>query len=151
MLRIHKLDEEFKEKASTKKVLNMSERIIDNLMNRQISSLFDALDSDLDGMICANRIDIGKLDPKKLSLLTPLLVEMEDLNLELDKENFTEAVKRLSKNLSISEKDYLLGVVETRKKARACTGSMNDLTFKVKNLIIFIDLFSRKSIANQLK
>lgn len=109
----------------------MSTRIVENLLNRKISDLFDALDSDLDGMISANRIDIKNLEPKKLALLTPLLVEMEDLNLELDKENFTEAVKRLVKSLSISEKDYLLGV-ETKKKVRAYTGSMKDCTFRPK-------------------
>lgn len=123
-----------KEKRSNKKSIDMSSRIVENLLNRQISKLFDALDSDLDGMISANRIDIGKLKPKKLAMLTPLLVEMEELNLELDKENFTEAVKRLAKSLSISEKDYLLGV-ETKKKIRAFTGSMKDCTFRVRTFI----------------
>ena len=49
-----------------KKSIDMSTRIVENLMNRKISDLFDALDSDLDGMISANRINIGNLEPKNL-------------------------------------------------------------------------------------
>jgi hypothetical protein len=139
MLQKHRYEEEIKEKRSGTKSINMSTQIVENLLFRQISSLFELLDSDLDGMISANRIDITRLEARKLALLTPLLVEMEELNLELDKENFIEAVKRLSKNLSISEKDYLLGV-ETKKKARACTGSMNDCTFKVNNNQFFVKI-----------
>ena len=122
-----------KEMRANKKSIDMSTRIVENLLNRKISELFELLDSDLDGMISANRIDISKLEPKKLALLTPLLVEMEELNLDLDKENFTMAVKRLVKSLSISEKDYLLGV-ETKKKVKAFTGSMKDCTFRVRIL-----------------
>jgi hypothetical protein len=129
---IIKLEEEFKEKSMTVKATKLSTKIVDNILNRQIADMFTLLDSDMDGMISANRIEIAKLEPKKLEMLTPLLVEMEDLNLELDSENFTEAVKRLSKGLSIPEKDYLLGV-ETKKKVKASTGSMNDCLFRVRD------------------
>lgn len=133
---LSKLDEEFKEKSMSVKSTKLSTKIVENLLNKQIAEMFALLDSDLDGMISANRIDITKLDPKKLEMLTPLLVEMEDLNLELDLENFTEAVKRLSKGLSIPEKDYLLGV-ETKKKVKASTGSMNDCLFRVSSYVLF--------------
>ena len=112
------------------KSTKLSTKIVENILGRQICAIFLLLDSDLDGMISANRIDISKLEPKKLEMLTPLLVEMEELNLELDLENFTEAVKRLTKGLSIPEKDYLLGV-DANKKVKASTGSMNDCLFRV--------------------
>lgn len=127
---LSKLEEEFKEKSMSVKSTKLSSKIVENILNRQISEMFALFDSDLDGMISANRIDITRLDPKKLEMLTPLLVEMEDVNLELDLGNFTEAVKRLLKGLSIPEKDYLLGV-ETKKKVKASTGGMNDCLFRV--------------------
>ena len=127
---LNKLDEEFRDKSMSVKSTKLSTKIVENILNRQIADMFTQLDSDLDGMISANRIEISKLEPRKLEMLTPLLVEMEDLNLELDLENFTEAVKRLSKGLSIPEKDYLLGV-ETKKKVKASTGGMNDCLFRV--------------------
>lgn len=138
MLQKHKYEVELQKQRTNKKSIGMSTRIVENLLNRKISDLFEQLDSDLDGMISANRINIGKLEPKKLALLTPLLIEMEELNLDLDKENFTHAVKRLIKNLSISEKDYLLGV-ETKKKVRAFTGSMKDCTFRVRLMDVTIN------------
>ena len=43
------------------------------------------LDSDCDGAISAFKININLLEPALLQILTPLLVEMEDLGMSLDK------------------------------------------------------------------
>lgn len=43
------------------------------------SEVFKQLDSDGDGQISANRIDISKLSPSLLEIFTPLFCEMEEM------------------------------------------------------------------------
>jgi hypothetical protein len=49
------------------------------------------LDSDGDGKISAYRIDITSLDSELLQVLSPLFVEMEELGMSLDQDEFIDA------------------------------------------------------------
>lgn len=112
-----------------RKSISMTNRIMDTLLNRKIEELFEILDSDNDGIISSNRINIKEIDGNKLKILAPLLIEMEDAGISLTFEDFKEAVKKLVKVIPISEKNNLL---EFNQKRKAFTGSMKDCTFRVK-------------------
>ena len=77
--------------------------------------MFKMLDEDLDGFISANNVDIEKIDPNKLKLIMPVLVEMEEKQIVLDKDSFSLGVKKLAKSLTIVDREYLLDL-DTRKK-----------------------------------
>ena len=66
------------------------------------------MDSDGDGQISAYRIDISSLEPKLLQVLSPLFVEMEELGMSLDQEEFLDAAKRLYDSVTIPERGILI-------------------------------------------
>jgi hypothetical protein len=62
-----------------------------------IAHLFDQLDSDQDGLISPQRIDISFLENRRLTILTPILLELDDADCNLEVQEFTQAVKNLLK------------------------------------------------------
>lgn len=66
------------------------------------------MDSDGDGKISANRIDIGTLQSDILEVLTPLFVEMEEMGQTLDEEEFIDALGRLYDSVTVPEKNILI-------------------------------------------
>jgi len=66
------------------------------------------LDSDGDGQISAYRIDISSLDPELLQVLSPLFIEMEEMGMSLNLEEFQDAANRLYKSVSLPEKNVLV-------------------------------------------
>lgn len=57
--------------------------------------LFTLMDNDEDGLISSLKINIIDLDPEILTLLSPLLCEMEEIQAELDEEEFIDSLERL--------------------------------------------------------
>lgn len=53
------------------------------------------LDSDCDGYISSMKIDISNIDTDLLEVLSPLLIELEELNQPLNREEFLDALERL--------------------------------------------------------
>ena len=70
--------------------------------------IFEWLDSDRDGEISAEKIDISPLSADLLEVLSPLFVEMEELSQALDAEEFIDAVGRLYDSVSMPDKNTLL-------------------------------------------
>lgn len=70
--------------------------------------IFTWLDSDKDGHISADKIDISLLSADLLEVLSPLFMEMEELSQALDAEEFIDAVGRLYDSLSLPQKGILL-------------------------------------------
>ena len=66
------------------------------------------LDSDQDGMISANAIDISNVPSELLEVLGPLFCEMEDLCQALDVEEFVDAIGRLYDTLSMPDREKLM-------------------------------------------
>ena len=62
------------------------------------------LDSDWDGIISAEKIDISQLPSEVLEIFTPLFWEMEDLEQTLDLEEFIDASMRLYDTLKHLDK-----------------------------------------------
>ena len=70
--------------------------------------IFMWLDSDNDGQISAEKIDISKIPSDLLEVLSPLFCEMDELCQALDAEEFIDAVGRLYETLSVPEKNILM-------------------------------------------
>ena len=68
------------------------------------------LDSNGDGLISAQKIDISMLKHEILEILMPLFWEMEEMGQTLDCKDFIEALKRLYNTLTVTEKNRLLAV-----------------------------------------
>jgi hypothetical protein len=81
-------------------------------------SIFQRLDSDCDGHISAYRIDISSLEPELLQVLSPLFVEMEELGMSLDQDEFIDAACRLYESVTLPEKNLLVN-----RKERSRSGS----------------------------
>ena len=75
---------------------------------QKFNELFRTLDSDGDGQISANRIDISKLSPELLEVLTPLFCEMEELGQTLDEDEFIDAAGRLYDSVPLPQKNIIL-------------------------------------------
>lgn len=83
-------------------------RIIEKAKIQKFADMFKQLDSDGDGIISANRIDISSLNPELLEVLTPLFVEMEELGQTLDEDEFIDAIGRLYDSVTVPEKTILM-------------------------------------------
>jgi hypothetical protein len=53
------------------------------------------LDNDEDGLVSASKISIDDIEEKILMLISPVLIEMEEIGLELDFTQFSEALDKL--------------------------------------------------------
>lgn len=88
------------------------------------------LDSDGDGYISAEKIDISQLSPDILEVFTPLFWEMEELEQSLDLEEFIDASMRLYDTLKLPEKNLVLSIKDQWQKPKE-TGDDN-WTFQPK-------------------
>lgn len=75
---------------------------------QKFAEIFKVLDSDSDGQISAQRIDISQLNPELLEILTPLFCEMEEMAQNLNEEEFLDACGRLYDSVSLPEKNIIL-------------------------------------------
>ncbi len=75
-------------KPNKVKISKTTEKIFDNMLKTRLEEIFEVLDSDEDGQISANKIDIKHLSTYALEIFAPLLCEMEEVSLELDKQTF---------------------------------------------------------------
>ena len=54
------------------------------------------------------KIDIAQIEPDLLEAISPVLIELEELNEPLDLEEFTDALGRLYDTVSLPTKEVLL-------------------------------------------
>lgn len=80
------------------------------MKNNRFANMFQLLDSNGDGLISAQKIDISQLTPEVLKIMTPLFCEMEEMGQTLDMNEFIDAAKLLYNTLSVSEKNKLLAI-----------------------------------------
>ncbi|KRX03553.1 hypothetical protein PPERSA_12683 [Pseudocohnilembus persalinus] len=72
-----------------------SQKLVEERKIQKIREIFVTLDNDGDGIISAQNIDISNLQPEILEIFSPLLIEMEELEQELNQEEFEDAALRL--------------------------------------------------------
>ena len=121
-------------------------KIVEKQKSMNFSKIFDKLDSDNDGQISAYRIDISSLEPDLLQVLTPLFVEMEELGMNLDREEFIDAATRLYESVSLPEKNIL---VNRRFRNRSNSARAQSSTYEDSDHSR--TLFKPKLNANSLK
>jgi hypothetical protein len=88
----------------------ISTRIVESRKKIKFNEIFSALDSNNDGEIDSKNIDIKAIQIEILQLITPLLIEMEQFNQSLIREEFFEAMDKLFKGLTSTEKSIILGL-----------------------------------------
>ena len=71
--------------------------MIETRKQKRLEELFKLLDGDGDGLISANKIEIGQVPTEILEMYTPLLCEMEEMGYTLTREDFMEGSDKLLK------------------------------------------------------
>lgn len=89
-----------------------SKHIIEELKVQHFSSIFRQLDSDSDGAISAQRIDLDLLAPELLGVMQQVLVELEETAATLSEEEFIDALYRLYDVLPPPQKKVLFNPKE---------------------------------------
>lgn len=129
---LEKEQKEFLRNNSQKRIVvqEKSEELLDHKKARNFHEIFLLLDSDNDGIISAEKIDISKLSHELLEIFTPLFWEMEDLEQTLDLEEFIDASMRLYDTLKHHEKSLILNLKD--KWGRIKNINEKDWTFQPK-------------------
>ncbi|CAI2385993.1 unnamed protein product [Moneuplotes crassus] len=86
-----------------------SSKIMQKIRAKRCKELFDKLDSDKDGLISSEKIDILQVSNEIIDIITPFLLEIEDKQLELDYSQFYTMIIQFGKSLNIDEKNALFG------------------------------------------
>ena len=94
-----------------------TKQMIDKRKLMAFQQIFEWLDSDRDGHISADKIDISPLSADLLEVLSPLFMEMEELSQALDAEEFIDAAGRLYDSLSLPQKNTLLLKPDRRERS----------------------------------
>ncbi len=74
---------------------------------KRIAWVFSELDSDQDGFISPKRVCISTISYEVLEVITPVLVEMEEMEIELNLSDFRNAIKNLHSSLNAHQKSIL--------------------------------------------
>ena len=116
---------EFDRKRLERSAIPQSSSIVEEKKQVVFKTVFESLDSDKDGVISAERVDIESLDSEILKIISPMLINMEELSMEIDEQTFTYGMQEIYKKLCIADRDKLLA--EYRSKRRYVD---HDCTFK---------------------
>lgn len=95
---------------------------------QRLKQIFGMFDSDNDGIISPSKIDITNVPIEILEVYTPILHELEELNQELNFEEFLSASEKLLQTLSVSDK----AMIFASKKNENSFHVNQNITFKVK-------------------
>lgn len=79
---------------------NRSANHITQTRDRTIHRLFRLLNPDSQGYVSAKRINVDKVDKEILAMISPILIEMEDLSQRLDFSRFQTKFQKLMQNLA---------------------------------------------------
>ena len=91
-----------------------TEKILEDIKKERYSEIFQQLNPDETGQIFFNNIDMRNLDPIVLNLISPLLIELEQLGQPLSLKEFSDSMDNLIKILTPAEKSNLL--IKYKKK-----------------------------------
>jgi hypothetical protein len=84
-----------------------SKYIIEELKIAHFSDIFRKMDSDGDGQISCQQIDLSQVEPEVLGVLEQIFGEMEEMGQALTEEEWVEACCRLHEVLSLPQKRVL--------------------------------------------
>lgn len=108
-----------------------SNQLIEKMRKTCFTNIFNKLDSDRDGIISQQCIDINELPKGILKIYDPVLSEMNYMNCTLNLKEFISASSRLFKELTILQKNELMQFCKDEGRiSKDC--SYEDCTFKVR-------------------
>ena len=88
-------------------------------MKNQLGLIFDQFDTNGNGKISADEINLDLVSAELLLIFKPLLVEMESYGEDLDKEEFIESSMALMEKIDINSRNAVLNY--GKKVSRAHT------------------------------
>lgn len=107
-----KLDEQreiqYSRKSREREAIPQSSFMIEQRKNFVFKSIFDSLDSDSDGVISADKINIEVIDSDILKIISPMLINMEELSMEIDEATFIYGMQEIYKKLCVADRDKLI-------------------------------------------
>lgn len=89
-----------------------SKYIIEEIKISHFADIFRRLDSDQDGNISCQRIDLSNIEGELLGVLEQIFAEMEELGQSLNEEEFIDATCRLYDALPLPQKRLLFNPKE---------------------------------------
>ncbi|OMJ78202.1 hypothetical protein SteCoe_22048 [Stentor coeruleus] len=103
-------DEEtnWEEAASKAKIGSQSQKLFDRFRMKQYKKMFEDLDSDHDGKISADHIDLNDVSEKHLEILSPLLEHMLNSGDSIDFNEFAMHLEELRSHLDMNSRASLL-------------------------------------------
>lgn len=112
--------------SNEQKISQTSNRFMEIVSMQRMSRLFELMDSDGDGLISANKINVEALDPNVCKVLSPFLIKLSDTPaFNLDQPTFLGMMEKylkviiiLFKMISIPERRIVLGL-----KSKKITGN----------------------------
>lgn len=81
-----------------------------------MAEIFEKLDSDQDGLVSTEKMNIKVFSDEMHELFKPLLIELEQLQEPLNKEEFVDATNRLYETLNQHQKNLILRFNKKEKK-----------------------------------
>ncbi|CAG9333075.1 unnamed protein product [Blepharisma stoltei] len=94
--------------AAAQKASAASQKIFKDFRIKQYQKLFSTLDSDNDGKISSQEINIDDLDGKNLAILTPIFNDIETSQSPMEFPEFAEKLEELCNTLTVEERAHLL-------------------------------------------
>lgn len=85
-----------------------SNELFNKLKTKQLKKLFDKFDGDHDGLISADKVEVDFLSEAEISLLFPLLEEIEARKEPLDFQGFYKQMNRLLSKMNVQERALIL-------------------------------------------
>lgn len=109
-LREQKLEEkrEVQYKVAPKEALKESSDMVRSKKVKIFREIFNLLDGNSDGVISSDKVSIESLSNELLKLVSPLLVNMEELQMEIDEPTFIVGMEEIYKKLSLPQRNLLL-------------------------------------------
>lgn len=102
----------------SKKTTENSDKIYSEFREKQFKALFKQMDSDLDGKISVNGINISNIETAVLRILTPLFEELEKSGSELTEEGFLVKMEQLYKVLNVEQRALLIKRQEQKEEVK---------------------------------
>lgn len=136
------LDENIKAAQRSTKVTQNSEKLLENFRRKAYENLFNLLDSDRDGVLTSEKVDISALEDKTASILEPVLESILTSESETDFIQFHMLMDQLLEHLPLDAKSHILK--RPKGEDSASSGSMMKVTSTQRSLSVRSDMLANK-------
>ena len=122
-------DKELREEFPfTTEINQKSNRLLEKKLKLKLEEIFKLFDANNNGKISADEVCLDKVNAELLIVFKPLLIEMENFQEDLDKEEFIESALCLLRQSDLRSRNAVL--LHGRKVCRSATVFDADLIFQ---------------------